>query len=70
MGRTYGPWTEYKCFNDCRQEGCPGHKVREVFCRSSDVLSFEFDDGTAEYWDLNRWEAMKKAEQAAREDQR
>jgi hypothetical protein len=66
MGKYYGPWVDYTCINDCQQSGCPGHKVRETVCRSSDVLSFEFDDGHVEYFDEERWKAMKAAELAAR----
>jgi hypothetical protein len=66
MGLTTGHWVDYRCTNDCQQTGCPGHRVREVFDRSSDVLSFEFDDGTVESWDTSRWAAMKAAEAAAK----
>lgn len=67
MGQNYGPWVEYKCFNDCNQLGCPGHRVREVFCRSSDTLRFEVEGREDVWFDVNQWEAMKQAELASRE---
>ncbi len=58
MSTTYGPEIKFKCFNDCRQEGCPGHAVRAVHSNTSDTLSFEID-GKAEYWfDYNTFKAM------------
>jgi hypothetical protein len=49
MGCIYGPMIEFRHLNDCAQEGCPGHKLRVVSSRSSDVLSVEID-GKNEYW--------------------
>lgn len=28
MGASYTEPVTYHCYNDCRQEGCPGHMVR------------------------------------------
>ena len=28
MGACYTESVTYKCYNDCRMEGCPGHTVR------------------------------------------
>lgn len=65
MGKTIGPWVEYKCFNACRQEGCPRHRVREVFHRSVDVICYEFSTGENRWFDLNEWEAIKRAAEMA-----
>lgn len=29
---------DYKCFNDCQQTGCPGHKYRLTYAGSSDTI--------------------------------
>lgn len=58
MSTSYGKVVEYRCLNDCRQEGCPGHTLRAVHHNTSDVLSFEID-GKSEYWfDYNTFKAM------------
>ena len=68
MSRNIGPWVEYKCFNDCAQAGCPGHKVRANYHNTSDTLGFDFQwkDGEetklSEYiFDPDQWKAMKQA---------
>lgn len=57
MGNNYGPVVEYKCFNDCRQEGCPGHKIRFGYSRCSDVEFFEIDGVQEYYFDRNMLKA-------------
>jgi hypothetical protein len=48
MSKTRGPEVRYKCLNDCRQEGCPGHVVRLVHDLSTDIYIFEID-GNPDY---------------------
>jgi hypothetical protein len=62
MSSSTTQWVEYRCANDCRQEGCPGHKVRATFSRTSDTYRFEFDDTEALVFDENRWAAICKAD--------
>lgn len=30
---------EYTCFNDCRQSGCPGHKMQMIYETVSDTVT-------------------------------
>ena len=70
MSRSVSPWVEYKCFHDCSQRGCPGHKVRANYHNTSDILGFDFEWRTgeirqAEYlFDPDQWKAMTEAEKA------
>lgn len=34
----YGPTIRYRCFNDCRQEGCPGHYVKVIYYGTADIV--------------------------------
>lgn len=44
MGQNYTDYVEYECGYDCMYpDGCPGHKMRLVSCRSSDTLYIEID---------------------------
>lgn len=63
MGTSYGVPVEYKCFSDCTQTGCPGHKVTMNYHRTSDIIIFEFEDGERMCFDPNQWNAMKKAQE-------
>lgn len=68
MGTLIGEWVEYRCLDDCRQEGCPGHKVRKNFQRSTDIIIFEFENKSTNeitnlYFDSNQLAAIHKAEQ-------
>jgi hypothetical protein len=58
MGENYGPKVEYKCFNDCRQEGCPGHVARFGYSRCSDVEYFEIDGKNEYFLDHSMLKAM------------
>ena len=71
MSRAIGPYVEYRCTNDCRQEGCPGHKVREIFDRATDYYIFEFttngsDNISYHSFDENAFIALLKAHELAR----
>ena len=58
------PEIEYRCLNDCRQEGCPGHKIKAFYSHVSDTLRFETSTGTdlsIDFEDENRFAAMMKA---------
>lgn len=61
MSTSYSKVVEYKCFNDCNQYGCRGHKLRAVHHNTSDVLIVEID-GKNEYWfDYNMMAALQEA---------
>ncbi len=49
----------YRCFNDCRQVGCPGHKLRMIYDTVSDTISCEIDGERYHTYDPNEWRAMK-----------
>lgn len=66
MSKSVGPAITYTCSNDCRQEGCPGHEIREIFCRSTDVYIFEIDGKPEYYFDENQLIAFLKAHEAAK----
>jgi hypothetical protein len=48
MSNNYSKTIDYHCTSDCRQEGCPGHKLRLIYHGSSDTVSVEID-GKCEY---------------------
>jgi hypothetical protein len=70
MSRYVGKPIEYKCLNDCQQSGCPGHTVTFIANRSSDIYSFEIDDGKTDNlgytFDENQWRAMVQAYEVMR----
>lgn len=67
MSRARGPEVEYRCSSDCQQMGCPGHKIREVFDRSTDIYTFEID-GKQEYiFDENLFAALLEAHEVAKD---
>ncbi len=70
MSTQYGKIVEYKCFNDCRQEGCPGHKLRVVHHNTSDVMRVEVD-GVPWYWfDYNCFKAIRQSYDETAEETR
>ena len=48
MSRHWTPGVPYRCVNDCKQSGCPGHIVKLRYEYSSDTLVVEVD-GESEY---------------------
>ena len=51
---------EYSCFNDCKQSGCPKHKMELEIQTTSDIMTVTID---GEDWfsaDPSEWEALKK----------
>jgi hypothetical protein len=58
VGLNYSPEVTYRCTNDCRQEGCPGHTMRLSFCRSSDTVAVEIDGKPEYYFGDNTFAAM------------
>lgn len=62
---------EYKCFNDCRQEGCPGHKMCIKYNTTSDMVELvttghkdkngEWTNSKTEVFDRNEIKALTKA---------
>ena len=61
MSRRIGSVIDFSCSSDCEQGGCPGHKIREVFDRSSDVYTFEVDGRPRWRFDENELEALLSA---------
>lgn len=57
MGDNFGPKVEFQHFNDCRQEGCPGHTVRFGYSRCSNVEFFEIDGKNEYFFDRNMLKA-------------
>lgn len=62
---------EYKCFNDCRQEGCPGHKMQLIYETVSDMVTLvtlghkdkngEWTNSKTEVFDRNELNALGMA---------
>lgn len=51
---------DYRCFEDCKQWGCQGHKMEVTIQNTSEAL-LVYKDG--ELWfgaDPNEWETLKK----------
>lgn len=63
MGITRGSLEQYKCFDDCRQTGCPGHTLQISLQRTSNVFFLVIDGNEEEaiYFDLNQIEAAQKS---------
>lgn len=43
MSRHWSHFKEYHCANDCRQTGCPGHRMRLVYVNTSDQVIVQID---------------------------
>jgi len=43
----------YRCWDDCRFEGCPGHTVTFTYQNTADVFRMRVDDHEPHYIDLN-----------------
>ena len=50
---------EYSCFNDCKQSGCPKHKMRVQIQTTSDHLSVYEDDKLVLSFDPEEWKTLK-----------
>lgn len=67
LKRDYG----YKCFNDCIQAGCPGHKMRIEYNSTSDMITLvtlghkdknnEWINDEIEVFDRNQLKALTHA---------
>ncbi len=53
----------YRCWNDCRQEGCPSHDITVLLQTTSDILIIDFNDKHISF-DPSEWKALKKILQA------
>ena len=47
----------YKCANDCKFEGCPGHEVTVERHNTSDMVTVLIGDGKRVTFDVAGWEA-------------
>lgn len=65
MSTSYSEFVEAKHLNDCRQEGCPGHKLRMVYHNTSDTLSLEIDGKTCWIMDPDIFEAAIQAHETS-----
>lgn len=50
----------YKCFNDCRMDGCPGHKMTSIIQTTSDVLIVDIDGKCWFASDPSQWDTLKE----------
>lgn len=61
MGHDYSKKVQFKCWDDCQPNGCPGHTMQADYSRGSDVASFLKDGKPIFYADPNLWAAMREA---------
>jgi len=57
-------WSEainYKCFNDCRMEGCPGHQLQIEYFNTADTVNLFIDGELRICFDDNQFEALLRA---------
>ena len=52
--------TKYSCYDDCKQQGCPGHKLELSFHTVTNGYSFKKDDSHPEFFEQGELEAMIK----------
>lgn len=50
--------TEYRCSDDCRQEGCPVHEASLTYQSVSDFYSFDNGKGTVHYFERGELETF------------
>jgi len=62
MGTTRGKDIPFRCWDDCRQTGCPGHVLRMDYQRTSDGMLFYQDNELLFGCDPDKWKAMLEAE--------
>ena len=67
MGYTRIGVREFKCLNDCRIEGCPGHRMELLFQRSVDVWVIDID-GERTYMDDHAIEVLVDIYQKGEEE--
>jgi hypothetical protein len=52
----------YTCCCDCRQTGCPGHTMRLIYNRSTDIVVIEIDGEEVLFLDDNAFATLLKLE--------
>lgn len=50
---------EFHCFNDCKQSGCPGHKLDLSIQTTSEIMSVYVDGELLFAVDPEEWKAIK-----------
>jgi hypothetical protein len=58
----------FKCHNDCRQTGCPGHSIRLEYHHTSDTVSIFVDDKHTNTFDKNKWRALVNMDRELRDN--
>lgn len=63
MSRIRGKEVPYRCFHDCRQEGCPGHTIRVDYYNTVDLVEVHVDGEERAEWlfDPMEFEAILKS---------
>lgn len=56
MSRYWTPLKSFRCTNDCRMEGCPGHQMRIVYVCTSDTIIVEIDPKEGERPGSAEWQ--------------
>lgn len=51
---------EYNCFNDCRMQGCPGHKMEVSVQTTADIMTVKIDGETMFSFDPSQWNVFKE----------
>lgn len=61
MSSRYGTEERYRCLNDCRMEGCPGHTLQVQFFNTADVVRILVDGEITTTFDGEEFEAMLRS---------
>lgn len=48
----------YKCFNDCKETGCPGHELQLEDFFTADILNVKIDKIIEYHFDINFLSAL------------
>ena len=61
MSTSFSPELRYRCVNDCRMCGCPGHTLRLRYYHTVDIVILEIDGQQQYCFDDTMFETMIKA---------
>lgn len=61
MSSNWSKKISYKCFNDCRMEGCPGHILQVQYSNTVDIVNVHVAGERIASFDDNQFEALLKA---------
>lgn len=55
------PWKkDYRCYDDCKMSGCPGHKATFTYYSATGGFNLDFGDGVDITIDTTQMELIKE----------